>query len=308
MDAFAATRLVIGAGILLVAAASDLRTRRVRDHLWVLLGSLGFGIAALELAFEQEPGAAWCFLGSGTILFYTVFFGEPLVDEEGIHLRPLRIAGFALAAGAFLLGLTLTASAPPSVRQSLAELASMPVMVILYQLFYRMRLLHGGADAKGLIALTLLVPRYPEVAPFPLVVPDPRVQSAIQVAFPFSLVIWVDAAIVSLAVPLGLFAYNAVRGDLRLPQAFLGYRAQIDPLPKHVWPMERITARGEHVLVLFPRRGADIEAEAARLRSAGIQKAWVQPKIPFMVPLLVGFLLSFLAGNLLFVFLGIIAR
>jgi len=31
-------------------------------------------------------------------------------------------------------------------------------MLVVYQLFYRVRLLHGGADTKGLIALTLLIP------------------------------------------------------------------------------------------------------------------------------------------------------
>jgi len=305
VDAFAATRLAIGAGFLLAAAASDLRTRRVRDPLWVLLGSLGVGIAALELAYRDEPGAAWCLLGSGAILFYMVFYGKPLLDEDGIHLRPIRITGFALASGLFLLGFGLMGSTPPSTRPSLTELASMPIMVVLYQVFYRIRILHGGADAKGLIALTLLVPRYPEAAPFPLVAPDPRIQSIVQTAFPYSLVIWVDAAIVSLAIPLALLAYNAARGDLHLPQALLGYRAHVHPFPRHVWPMERITPEGEHVLVLFPRRGADIDSEVGRLRTAGIERVWVQPKIPFMVPLLAGFLIAFLVGNLLFALLGL---
>src|SRR5213079_3749363 len=41
MDGFAVTRLVIGAGFLLVAAAADVRTRRVPDPLWIGLGSIG---------------------------------------------------------------------------------------------------------------------------------------------------------------------------------------------------------------------------------------------------------------------------
>jgi len=299
VDAFAATRLAIGAGFLLAAAASDVRQRRVRDPLWVLLGSAGIGIAAVELAFRNEGLAAWSLLGSAAILFYAVFYGEPLVDEEGMHLRPLRIGGFLLAAALIAFSIGLVATAPSPVSQGTIELLSIPVMVVLYQLFYRVRLLHGGADAKGLIALTLLVPMYPSADPFPLLTLDPRVQSAVRAAFPFSLVVWVDAAILTLGVPLALLAYNAARGDLRLPQAFLGYRARIDPLPRHVWLMERITDKGDHVLVLFPRRGTDPASDVARLRAAGIERAWVQPQIPFMVPLLAGLLLAFLLGNVL---------
>ena len=51
---------------------------------------------------------------------------------------------------------------------------------------------HGGA--KALIALGLLVPTYPDMAPFPLITLDPRVETFWRITFPFSLVVWVDAA------------------------------------------------------------------------------------------------------------------
>ncbi|HYT00652.1 MAG TPA: A24 family peptidase C-terminal domain-containing protein [Thermoplasmata archaeon] len=301
MDAFAATRLAIGAGFLVVAAAMDVRTRRVRDPLWIGLGTIGLILIATELALANATWEDWSLIASGAILFYTVFFGRPLFDEEGFRVRPRRVLVFAGAAALFFL--PLGAASAGSGRSS-AELASMPVMILVYQAFYRARLLHGGADAKGLIALTMLLPTYPDASPFPVLAPDPRVQSLIRVIFPFSLVVWVDAAILALAIPLGLFLYNAARGDLAFPHAFLGYRARLDPFPKHAWLMERITAAGEHVLVLFPRRGEDPAAEITKLRSAGIERAWVTPQTPFMVPLLLGFLLAFLAGNLLIGILG----
>src|SRR2546428_9783438 len=105
----------------------------------------------------------------------------------------------------------------------------MPIMVLVYQGFYRLRLLHGGADAKGLIALTLLIPAYPDALPFPVLQADARVDALLRVVFPFSLVIWVDAAVLSLAVPVALLIYNVARGDLALPQALLGYRAHLNP-------------------------------------------------------------------------------
>src|SRR5207247_1257123 len=83
-----------------------------------------------------------------------------------------------------------------------------PVMVVLYEVMLRARLLTGGADAKGLMALTLLVPTYPNASPFPVYTADPRVQPAFQALFPSSFVVLVDAAVLQLAVPVGLFLYN----------------------------------------------------------------------------------------------------
>src|SRR2546426_4703344 len=131
----------------------------------------------------------------------------------------------------------------------------MPIVVLVYQGFYRLRVLHGGADAKGLMAVALLIPVYPDALPFRVLQADARVDALLRVLFPFSLVIWVDAAILSLAVPVALLIYNAARGDLALPQALLGYRAPLNPFPAHAWLMEKITARGGPVLVLCPRGG-----------------------------------------------------
>lgn len=300
MDLFAATRLAIGAGFLLVAAQSDLRTRRVGDRLWIALGTIGLIILAIELVSHNAAWPLWSVTASGAILFYAVFFGQPLFDEDAFHARPLRIAVLLVAVFLFLLPVGLD----PNVV-GLSELASVPILVVVYQLFWRLRVLHGGADAKALIALSLLVPTYPDALPFPLFAANPFMEPALRIVFPFSLVVWVDAAIVSLAVPIALLVYNAARGDLAFPQALLGYRVSLDSMPSNVWLMERITEGGEHVLVLFPKRGTDPSSDVARLRAAGIDRPWVQPKTPFMVPLLVGFLLAFFAGNLLVGILGL---
>jgi len=303
VDAFAATRLAAGTAFLVVAAASDLRTRRVRDPLWIGLGTLGLVVLAAQLVVESAPWPAWSFAGSAALLFYTVFFGRPLTEEDGFHARPIRIAVLLIAAAMWLAPLAFAGAVPAS--GSTPGLASMPVMIVVYQGFYRFRVLHGGADAKGLMAITLLVPTYPNAVPFPVLMPDPRVDSVLRTVFPFSLIVWVDAALVSLAIPIGLFLFNAVRGDLAIPQAFLGYRARLDSFPAHAWLMEKMTPRGEHVLVLFPKRGENPAEDIARLRATGVDRAWVTPKTPFMLPLLVGFLLAFVAGNLLLAVLGL---
>ncbi len=303
MDAFAATRLAAGTAFLVVAAASDLRTRRVRDPLWIGLGTLGLVVVAVKFVVESAPWSAWTFAGSAALLFYAVFFGRPLTEEDGFHARSVRIAVFSVAGVMWIAPFAFRGAVPAT--GSTAELASTPVIIVAYQGLYRLRILHGGADAKGLMAITLLVPTYANALPFPLLMPDPRVDAALRIVFPFSLVVWVDAAIVSLAIPIGLFLFNVLRGDVAIPQAFLGYRARLDPFPAHAWLMEKITSRGEHVLVLFPKRGENPADDIARLRATGVDRAWVTPKTPFMLPLLVGFLLAFLAGNLVLAVFGL---
>lgn len=299
MDAFAATRLAVGAGFLLAAAASDVRTRKVRHALWVALGTIGLLLLGAELALGNAGIERFALLPATAILFYAVFFGTPLFEEDGFHARPGRLALFGIA-GALVLGSAgsvLGRGGPEATAY--VQLATMPAMALVYQLFYQVGLLHGGADASAMIALTLVVPTYPEASPFPVLAPDPLVGAAMRVVFPFSLVVFVNAALLFVLVPVAYLVRNAARGDLAFPQALLGYRARLDPLPAHVWLMEKVDPRGEPVLVLFPRRGGNPEEDANRLRARGRTTAWVQPKVPFMVPLLGGFVLAFVAGNVL---------
>src|SRR5205823_14763466 len=102
MDGFAVTRLMIGAGFLLVAAVADVRTRRVPDPLWIGLGSIGLVVLAVELFQDQIEVDAWALLGSAGLLFFAIFYGDPLSDEAGFHARPFRLLRFLAAAAVFV--------------------------------------------------------------------------------------------------------------------------------------------------------------------------------------------------------------
>ncbi len=310
MDPFAIARLLVGVGFLAVAAALDVRTRRVRDPLWVAMGSLGLAILAAHLALTAFTWNEWLMAASGAILFYAVFYGKPIFDEDGAHLGPVRVLVLGAAAAAFVLAWLLPVPPTPVVPVpssfqpiSLATLASIPVLMVVYQGFFQIGLLRGGADTKGMMALTLLVPTYPNLSPFPVLTVPANVAGVMATLFPFSLVVLVNAAILFLAVPIAHLVVNAVRGDLELPQALFGTRVPIDGRPPHSWLMERIDRRGEHVLVLFPSHEKDESAEVAKLKAAGATRVWVQPKVPFLVPLFMGFLLAYFVGNLMLGFL-----
>jgi preflagellin peptidase FlaK len=163
-----------------------------------------------------------------------------------------------------------------------------PLMIGMMYLFFQMRLLFGGADAKALMALAILIPIQPNIGEFPL-----------WTSFlPGSWTIFANATILFLFIPLSLFVYNVVKGNLRFPHSFIGYVISVEQAKQtFVWPMEKIKD-GKRKLVYMPKN-FDIEEELAEFEKHGITNIWVTPKIPFMIPLLAGFLVSFILGDIL---------
>lgn len=302
MDAFAAARLVVGVGFLGVAAVGDVRTRHVRDELWVAMGTIGLVLLAVDVVNSAWWVNDWFYFASAAILFYSVFYGKPLFEEDGLHLRPVRLLVLGAAAVLFVAALLLpnpyknSFGLPPVVIVPDLALATVPVLIVVYLIFYQIGFLHGGADTKALIALALVFPLSLDASPFPLL--------ATPIAFPFSFVALINGAILFLVIPLAYLGVNAARGELAWPMAFFGTRHDLDRLPEHTWLMEKVDKRGETFVALFPRRGGDRAAEVEKLRAAGRTKVWVTHQIPFMVPLLAGTLLAFFAGDLLMAFLA----
>ncbi len=298
MDALALARLAIGAGFLAVAAASDLRTRKVRDPLWVAMGTVGLVLVLIEVVNAAGPELL-ALVGATAILFYSVFYGEPILDEKGVHLRPLRVGLFALAALLVLASAWWVFGTGNGDAAAYSRLLGMPAMILVYEAFYQLDLLRGGADAKALIALTVLLPTYPDAAPFPVLQGAPAVQSAMQVFFPFSLLALMDGVLLSLVVPLAYFVLNVARREFEWPVGFLGTKVPIDAIPPHAWLMERVDERGERYAVLRPMWDKDASAEVAKLRAAGASRVWIERQIPLVVVILAGFLCAFFLGNLI---------
>ena len=147
----------------------------------------------------------------------------------------------------------------------------------------------GGADAKALIAISLLAPLFPHidtaVGELPLWVAP--------VEFPFPLTVFINSLLLFLAIPVALFVRNAIRGDLALPYCFFGCRMQASDIPgSYVWPMEYIED-GRRKKSILPKRDVDPAV-------FGDEVIWVTPKVPFLIPLTAGYAISFLLGDLVY--------
>jgi len=170
-------------------------------------------------------------------------------------------------------------------------LVLVPIIIVLAYVSWYFHLLAGGADAKALMMLAALVPY-----PLDWATSLPRWTSPL----PPAAVSFANSLLVFLALPLLFLVFNLLRGDVRFPTMLLGYTLSLDEAQRRfVWVTERVDDAGRVRQVLMSsKQTPEEQAEnIARLRAAGRTRAWVTPKIPFMVPLFAGFLAAFVLGD-----------
>ena len=99
--------------------------------------------------------------------------------------------------------------------------------------------------------------------------------------------------------------FNIFNRRFDFPYVFLGYKMSIDTAKnKFVWPLEKII-NGKRKFSYMPK-DFDSNNDLIKFEKLGIKEIWITPKIPFMIPLLVGFIFSFVFGDLLFGLLNIL--
>lgn len=170
-----------------------------------------------------------------------------------------------------------------------------PIIIGIVYVFFQLRLIFGGADAKAIMAIAILVPFQPLFYGYPLY----------DSIMPFSWVIFSNSIVIFLFVPLSLFVYNLFKRNIRFPHCFLGYRTSLAKAKdKFVWPLEHIVDGHKHFS--YVPHSFESEDMYAAFEDAGYKHIWVTPKVPFMIPLLIGFFCSFLIGDILFIIMQFI--
>jgi len=163
-------------------------------------------------------------------------------------------------------------------------------MIGLMYLFFQLRLIFGGADAKAIMALAVLTPFIPfqNLAAYPMNTSP----------MPFSWIIFSNAILLFLAIPLSLFILNLAKRNIKFPHCFIGYKISIKKAKtSFVWPLERLV-EGKLRFSYVPHT-FDASDQLYLLEKKGYKTIWVTPKIPFMIPLLAGFITAFFIGDIL---------
>ena len=293
MDWTPVLKVIIAFAILFLAARADWKTREASDRYWIVIGAAGMVFLAAQILTDGVNLAYLLILVPIALFFGDIFWDRRGMFEDGINPVPLAMYGLGFAilgAMVFLYNGDLY----------FWELMIVPIMFLIFILLYQFDIIKGGADAKALIALSIMFPLYPIIGPFPLI---PLPYDLAQFVLPFPLLILFNAAILTVAVPVFLLIYNAAKRDVRLPAMLFGYKMPIaEAKERFVWPMERIVD-GQLKFSVFPK-GSDFTAEEFdQLAAAGLSEVWVTPKIPFLIPIAAALLFSVFVGNIIFLFI-----
>ncbi len=163
----------------------------------------------------------------------------------------------------------------------------------------------GGADAKSLIVLSIILPAYPKLQAFSYTFPlnNPLIDL-------FAFGIFGNAVLLTIIVPISLAVYNLARLGLHIDKPayiFIGYKIKISELAnKHIKLIERFDVVNGAVKFHFKRGGVEINekviSELKTLSEKGLikEEVWVTPGLPFMIPLTLGFVVAVFYGDLIF--------
>ena len=290
-DPVTALRIVAAVAILSYASLLDWRTRKIDNIYWIGLSVLGLIFTPIQIWIDDQPMEYLLVLVPVLAILADVYWD----NGEGTAVAKLApVAKYAIAIVAIVaLGYVW------SNESYFQHLLAVPVMMLFIVLMYMMDIIRGGADAKAMLALTILFPFYPAIGSLPIIQADTE---AAEVLFPFSFVILITAAIIVAFFPIWFAIKNLLIREFKFPQGFLGYKMDADTIKMaHVWLMERIED-GKHITYTRPRAGENLEKEVKALVERGFRRIWITPKIPFIIPMLAAVVFSTVVGNVLLVF------
>jgi hypothetical protein len=289
--------LDLGVGLLLlgliVAAVLDVRTREVPDHLWQGLGIVGaIGGAAVIASAGPLPLLFWLVVAALALehVFPWDADGKGRVGEWADYIELIAYVLVSVVIGVGVLRAGLGGGGVPPAAVALL------VTVVLARVLFEAGVLYGGADAKALIVAGVLVPLFP--------VPWIGVPASAQLLtsfVPFPIDLLMDAAILSIVVPIAVAIVNLRRREFSVRTGFTTYTIPVDQLPaRFVWvrdPAYPTDPEEEAAIETSEEDRAWRTKVAAALTNRGISRVRVGPQLPFIVLMVGGALGALLLGN-----------
>lgn len=202
----------------------------------------------------------------------------------------------------FIMHDLVTYGVPYLIRNVLTFLFIFAFVYVLFQLGA-----FGGADAKVLMVISLIIPTFPVISVgstlFPL--------NGVPFIDIFAFSVFGNSVILTVIVPLGLFFYNLIKNpseSLKRPYyMFIGYITPISKLEKgHFRMIDSYSRTKTGVEFRFRRSGteltSDVISELKTFQKEGKVKdgVWLTPGLPFMIPITAGFLTAVIFGDLIF--------
>jgi len=288
------------------AAWLDHKTRRVSNEWWWTWAKPALFLLCLELLILEASWMIWLTASAAVAFASTALIGRPDIhDIKSGSIVDILVTIWYFASGVGLVmgtmeyaptlldyfdaNVYMDTSAPATQSALLwGQMVIMGVVLVFFEMAWRFRMLHGGADAKAMMLATLLLPSWNGAA-FPLNSSSETFSTAMPPAL--SLLIW--AGLAFLVLPLVMVVRNGSAGDIMpLSMSWHASRMTLSDIPnKHVWLLEEVTDKPDGTRGVTrrmrPVRGSrtetDVEAVLEELAAEGLEKAWVTAKHPFLM-------------------------
>ena len=292
------TRLIVLFWALGIAAWLDHKERRVPNQFWITWSKPAIFLWALDLL---NSSADWYVFATaaGVVAYASIaVIGRPsFKDIRSGNLLDIAVSawyivglsgivhGFMVHADDSLLSV-ISGEASDEATLWWSTLAVF-IPIFLVDMAWRMRLIHGGADCKGLMWVAILVPTWSSI---PIQFPESMESSAIAMPPAIALLVW--GGLSFLVLPIVMVIKNLKHGNTTLKLIWHAEKMDVDRvIDSHVWLLSSIAEMpsGEKKVVhktRAPRKTPTkqkLQTEIELLKENGVQQVWVTKKYPLLV-------------------------
>ena len=315
-------------GVLLLgmgwAAWMDHKTRKVSNSHWLVWVKPAIFIWCLELLAR---GADWTiYLTASAVIAYAsvAIIGRPTIKDvlSGNRLDILVSFWYAISLVGIIIGMSkygniefldlLLGEATGMAALYWSTLSGL-VVIFVIDLGWRLRLIHGGADAKALMWVAILIPNW---STMPVMV-DYGSDIVLKLPPAIALLMW--GGLSFLLIPLILIGKNTLQGNVKsLSDIRMFWHSTVMPLNKvqdsHVWLLTSMIEMPSGEIKTYhktraPRRTPSAEQlsqQIEELRSHDVEQVWVSYKLPLLVFLFPAILPMALLGDITTIILAVV--
>jgi hypothetical protein len=298
------------------AAWMDHKERRVKNEHWLVWIKPALFLWALDL---MTQGADWTiYLTASASVAYAsgAVIGRPTLSDirAGSRIDQIVALWYIVSAVGLIFGAVTYQSVHPVdvlIGNEVglgalwwSTLAVLP-LILLIDLAWRVRMLHGGADAKALMWVAILIPSW---STMPLTFSSATGDALFTLPPAFALLMW--GGLSFLAIPFILLTLNLIRGHVRsFGDLFLAWHAiqipRVEVPHRHVWLLTTLVEKPNGLVDVYHRKRAprkspspeEVDAALFELEEAGVEQVWVSQKLPLLVFLFPAIFPVFLLGD-----------
>ena len=306
------TRLIVLFWALGIAAWLDHKERRVPNEFWITWAKPAIFLWVLDLLNSEAEWYVFA-TAAGMVAYASVaVIGRPSLNDirSGSRLDLAVSVWYLVGIAGVVQGLLLHSD--ESILSILSGDGSEEatlwwstfavfIPIFLVDMAWRMRLIHGGADCKGLMWVAILVPSWSSIPIF-----YPSVMEEAVIAMPPAIALLVWGGLAFLVLPIIMILKNLKDGNTTLKLIWHAEKMSVDNvLSSHVWLLSTIAEmpNGEKKIIhrtRAPRKTPSIEKlmeEISILKENGVEEVWVTRKYPLLVFLWPAIIPLFLVGG-----------